>query len=72
MPGGNQSIYVRNQSYATLAEFRQEMTKAAPHKIDIGAIYTHPPRLHASYGKALQAKVRLPSSWTDADTRESA
>lgn len=58
MPGGNQSIYVRNQSYANLAEFRQEMTKAAPHKIDIGAVYTHPPRLHASYGKALQAKEK--------------
>ena len=58
MPGGNQSIYVRNQSYANLEEFRQDMTKAAPHKIDIGAIYSHPPRLHASYGKSLQAKVR--------------
>ena len=42
MTPSNEEIYVRNQSYASLEQFQAEMTKASPHKIDIGGIYNAP------------------------------
>nr|XP_002129877.1 DNA primase small subunit [Ciona intestinalis] len=37
-------IYVRYQSFASEAEFRKELKKMNPYKIDIGAIYSAPPK----------------------------
>ena len=40
-----EEIYVRNQSYTSMADFQANIVKAAPHKIDIGGIYTVPVRI---------------------------
>ncbi|KAI8867920.1 prim-pol domain-containing protein [Ramicandelaber brevisporus] len=37
-------IYMRFQSFASPSDFRQELLRNIPHKIDIGAIYNYRPR----------------------------
>lgn len=42
MSPSNDEIYVRNQSYVSYDQFRSDLTKACPHKIDIGGVYNLP------------------------------
>jgi len=57
-PSGEE-IYVRNQSYTSCQQFQTELTKAAPHKIDIGGIYNLPPKQHSSHAAdAMRVKER--------------
>jgi len=42
-------IYVRYRSFPTLGEFRSELKKKCPIKIDLGAIYNGEPRRKTSY-----------------------
>lgn len=41
-------IYIRYQSFKTEKEFREAIQKRQPHKIDIGAVFTAPPKDHDS------------------------
>lgn len=45
-------IYIRYQSFTDKAEMIAAIQKRQPHKIDIGAIFTQPPRDHTSYDPA--------------------
>ena len=38
-------IYIRYLCFANEDEMRREIQKKQPHKIDIGAIYSHPPKV---------------------------
>lgn len=52
-------VYVRYQSFNDQAEFEKEMLRILPHKIDIGAVYTHRPREHKTINSmAFQAVER--------------
>lgn len=42
-------IYVRYQSFKNQSEFEKELQRMNPHKIDIGAIYNHPPKDHTKF-----------------------
>ncbi|KER20911.1 hypothetical protein T265_15217, partial [Opisthorchis viverrini] len=39
-------VYLRYQSFETSSEFRKELVKLCPHKIDIGAVYSTAPKKH--------------------------
>eukprot|EP00118_Oscarella_pearsei_P027634 m.311235 g.311235 ORF g.311235 m.311235 type:complete len:430 (+) comp62960_c0_seq1:28-1317(+) len=45
-------IYVRYQSFRDRAEMEREIQKKCPHKIDIGAVFSHTPRDHKSINPA--------------------
>jgi DNA primase small subunit len=46
-PGGDE-IYIRYQSFQTKAELQDAIQRKCPTKIDLGAIFTHPPKDHKS------------------------
>ncbi|CAM9588651.1 unnamed protein product [Laminaria digitata] len=39
-------VYIRYQCFADLKEFEQQVQRKQPHKIDIGAVFTLPPKNH--------------------------
>ncbi|GFS08074.1 DNA primase [Elysia marginata] len=39
-------VYIRYQSFSDQQDFEKELQKKCPHKIDIGAVYTHRPKDH--------------------------
>lgn len=41
-------IYVRYKSFSTVKEFKDEICKAVPEKIDIGAVFSIPPKMHGT------------------------
>lgn len=41
----NDDIYIRYQSFRDAAELAAAIQKKQPHKIDIGAVFTHPVRV---------------------------
>jgi DNA primase small subunit len=41
-------IYIRYQCFRDEKEMREAMQKRQPHKIDIGAVFSAPPKEHAS------------------------
>jgi DNA primase small subunit len=47
IPG--EEIYIRYQSFSTEQEFKAAVVKRQPRKIDIGAIFSHPPKDKNSY-----------------------
>ncbi len=52
-------VYVRFQSFNDQAEFEKEVQRIQPHKMDIGAVYTHRPREHKTVNSvAFQAVER--------------
>lgn len=52
-------VYVRFQSFNDQAEFEKELLRILPHKMDIGAVYTHRPREHKTINSmAFQATER--------------
>tara|TARA_B100000780_G_C21095639_1_gene441852 strand:+ start:259 stop:1755 length:1497 start_codon:yes stop_codon:yes gene_type:complete len=40
-------IYIRYNSFRDAAAFKRELIKKMPHKIDIGAVFSHPPNMHS-------------------------
>ncbi|KAH8871108.1 DNA primase small subunit [Schistosoma japonicum] len=44
----NGDIYLRYQSFDSSSDFRKELVKLCPTKIDIGAVYSNSPKLHRS------------------------
>ena len=47
-PAPGDEIYIRYQSFTSETEFTSAVQKRQPRKIDIGAIFTHPPKDHHS------------------------
>ncbi|KAM7532453.1 hypothetical protein Aperf_G00000132936 [Anoplocephala perfoliata] len=45
LPG---DVYIRYQSFSDAESLRKELIKSCPHKIDIGAVYSAPPKLQRS------------------------
>uniref|UniRef100_A0A5K3FU97 DNA primase small subunit n=1 Tax=Mesocestoides corti TaxID=53468 RepID=A0A5K3FU97_MESCO len=45
-------VYVRYQSFNDASSLRKELVKSCPHKIDIGAVYSAPPKLQRSLSSA--------------------
>ncbi|GMH46663.1 hypothetical protein TrRE_jg3028, partial [Triparma retinervis] len=45
-PTPQDEIYIRYQSFKDCAEFTAAVQKRQPNKIDIGAVFTHPPKDH--------------------------
>ena len=43
-PAPGDEIYIRYQSFNTESEFKEAITKRQPRKIDIGAVFSHPPK----------------------------
>lgn len=41
-------IYIRYQCFRDLEEFKKGIQKRQPHKIDIGAVFTNPPKDHTT------------------------
>jgi len=64
-------IYVRYQSFLNQQEFEKELMKMNPCKIDIGAIYNHPPkdrsRFHSGTFKAMTKELVFDIDMTDYD-----
>jgi len=47
-PSPGDEIYIRYQSFVQPAELSAAIAKRNPHKIDIGAVFSHPPKDHKS------------------------
>ena len=47
-PTPTDEIYIRYQSFKDEAEFRAAVQKRQPNKIDIGAVFTQPPKDHST------------------------
>ena len=64
-------IYIRYLNFRNASEFRKEITKKQPHKIDIGAVYSHPPSMHTMYTgnmfKPLERELVFDIDLTDYD-----
>lgn len=64
-------VYVRYQSFLNKQEFEKELMKMNPCKIDIGAIYNHPPkdrnRYHSGTFKAQTKELVFDIDMTDYD-----
>ncbi|XP_077972111.1 DNA primase small subunit-like [Styela clava] len=64
-------IYVRYQSFTSQQEMEKEIQKMKPHKIDIGAIFSHPPKDHNKYHsgifKPLEKELVFDIDMTDYD-----
>jgi predicted DNA primase small subunit len=45
-PTPGDEIYCRYESFSTAQELKQAVLKRRPHKIDLGAIFSHPPKDH--------------------------
>jgi DNA primase small subunit len=54
IPG--EEIYIRYQSFLDQAELTNAVLKRNPHKIDIGAIFSHPPKDHHAIQGSTQRK----------------
>ena len=50
-PSPGEEIYIRYQSFANRDELTQAILKRRPTKIDLGAIFTHPPKDHKTLAK---------------------
>ena len=64
-------IYIRYQSFKTQQEFKDAIIKRQPHKIDIGAVFTAPPKDHASFNpevfKPVERELVFDIDMTDYD-----
>jgi DNA primase small subunit len=48
-PTPGEEIYIRYQSFATAEELQKAIQRRQPHKIDIGAVFNHPPKDKQAY-----------------------
>jgi len=51
-PTPGDEIYIRYQSFSTVQELTTAVLKRNPRKIDIGAVFSHPPKDHHAYQNA--------------------
>lgn len=57
-PCPGEEIYIRYQSFRDQAELTSAVRKRNPHKIDIGAVFSHPPKDHHTIQGSIQRKFR--------------
>jgi DNA primase small subunit len=55
-PTKGEEIYIRYQSFLDKAELTNAVLKRNPHKIDIGAVFSHPPKDHHTIQGSSQRK----------------
>lgn len=48
-----QEVYIRYQSFAGVAEFRDAVLQRKPIKIDLGAVFSHPPKDHKALSQGV-------------------
>jgi DNA primase small subunit len=55
---GGEEIYIRYQSYTKQADFQAAILQRKPMKIDIGAVFSHPPKDHKSIAQGFKTEQR--------------
>ncbi|VDD77641.1 unnamed protein product [Mesocestoides corti] len=60
-------VYVRYQSFNDASSLRKELVKSCPHKIDIGAVYSAPPKLQRSLSSPEWKELVFDIDLTDYD-----
>jgi DNA primase small subunit len=55
---GGEEIYIRYQSYTKQADFQAAILQRKPMKIDIGAVFSHPPKDHKAIAHGFQTEQR--------------
>lgn len=58
-PTPGDEIYIRYQSYKSQSEFASAVLKRQPRKIDIGAIFSHPPKDHHAIQSSTNANRKF-------------
>jgi DNA primase small subunit len=53
-----EEIYIRYQSYSKLADFQAAILQRKPMKIDIGAVFSHPPKDHKAIAQGFRTEQR--------------
>lgn len=53
-----EEIYIRYQSYSKLADFQAAILQRKPMKIDIGAVFSHPPKDHKAIAQGFTTEQR--------------
>mmetsp|Transcript_15102 Transcript_15102/g.22248 ORF Transcript_15102/g.22248 Transcript_15102/m.22248 type:complete len:446 (-) Transcript_15102:4431-5768(-) len=53
-----EEIYIRYQSFSKQEEFRAAILQRKPMKIDIGAVFSHPPKDHKAIGQGFKTEQR--------------
>jgi DNA primase small subunit len=53
-----EEIYIRYQSYSKLADFQAAILQRKPMKIDIGAVFSHPPKDHKAIAQGFATEQR--------------
>jgi DNA primase small subunit len=55
---GGEEVYIRYQSYSKLPDFQDAILQRKPIKIDIGAVYSHPPKDHKTVSQGFTTVQR--------------
>jgi DNA primase small subunit len=55
---GGEEVYIRYQSYSKLSDFQDAILQRKPIKIDIGAVYSHPPKDHKTISQGFTTEQR--------------
>ncbi|VDP49991.1 unnamed protein product [Heligmosomoides polygyrus] len=65
----DEDVHLRYRCFADQAEFEQELCKINPHKLDIGAVYSHKPKENKKHSdfKALERELVFDIDLTDYD-----
>jgi DNA primase small subunit len=63
----NDDIYIRYQSFRDAAEMEAAIQKKQPHKIDIGAVFTLPPKDHHTVKAEVGLREKGREAWVGRD-----
>uniref|UniRef100_A0A1I7XS48 DNA primase small subunit n=1 Tax=Heterorhabditis bacteriophora TaxID=37862 RepID=A0A1I7XS48_HETBA len=64
-----EDVHLRYRSFTEQSEFERELCRITPHKLDIGAVYNHPPKDNKRYNdfKAVERELVFDIDLTDYD-----